>query len=123
MKSDTRDKPRVAILTAGGEDLPPGLEPLHDKAEVAHADDRESLESALSGARVLMVTDFNTDLLEQAWPKADKLEWVHATIAGVDAVLFPDIIESGVTVTNARGIFNEAIAEYVLGLILAFSKY
>lgn len=112
----------MTVLTAGGEELPPGLEPLHDQAEVRHADDRESLESSLPGSRILVVTDFNTNIVEKAWPKADQVEWVHATSAGVDAILFPDIVESDVPITNARGIFDRAIGEYVLGMTLAFAK-
>lgn len=112
----------MAVLTGEGEALPPGLEPLHEQAEVAHADDRASLEAALDGARVLVVTDFNTSVLERAWHRAGSVEWVHATSAGVDAVLTPGMIDSEVVLTNARGIFDDAIAEYVLGLCLLFAK-
>jgi len=40
----------------------------------------------------------------------------------VDALMFPDLIEGDVTVTNARGIFDRTIAEYVLCTILMFAK-
>jgi phosphoglycerate dehydrogenase-like enzyme len=40
----------------------------------------------------------------------------------VDRLLFPDLVESDVVVTNARGVFDQAIAEYVVGLMLAFAK-
>jgi len=40
----------------------------------------------------------------------------------VDAVLFPDMVESRVTLTNSRGVFDRSIAEYVLGLMLVFAK-
>jgi phosphoglycerate dehydrogenase-like enzyme len=69
-----------------------------------------------------MVTDFRTDALEAAWPSADKLKWIHATSAGVDALMFPALVNSDVTVTNARGIFDRTIAEYVLCTILMFAK-
>jgi phosphoglycerate dehydrogenase-like enzyme len=36
--------------------------------------------------------------------------------------MFPELIASPVVLTNSRGIFDHAIAEYVLGLILAFAK-
>jgi len=124
MSTQSRSEKRtvVTVLTAGGEDLPPGLDPLHEQAEVRQADDRESLEASLPGSQVLVVTDFNTRIVEKAWPKADQLEWVHATSAGVDAILFPDIVDSNVPITNARGIFDRAIGEYVLGMTLAFAK-
>ena len=115
-------KPTVTILTGSGEPLPPGLDPLPRRAEVRHADDAESLSEHLPGSDILLVTDFRTDALERAWPHADRLRWIHATSAGVDAVLTDGVLESDVTVTNARGIFDGAIAEYVLGAILVFAK-
>ncbi|MDX1432342.1 MAG: D-2-hydroxyacid dehydrogenase, partial [Gammaproteobacteria bacterium] len=53
---------------------------------------------------------------------ADRLRWIHWSGAGVDAVLFPDLAASDIVLTNARGIFDRAMAEYVLGVILAFAK-
>ncbi len=122
MQSDTEQLPRVTVLTGANEDFPPGLEPLFGRADVRHASDRASLEAALPGSRILLITDFNTELLENVWPKADAVEWIHATSAGVDAILFPAVVEADVQVTNARGIFDHGIAEYVLGFILAFAK-
>lgn len=114
--------PVVTVLTAPDEDEPPGLAPLHEAAQVRFADDESSLREALPDSEILLVTDFRTEAFRRAWPAAQKLRWVHATSAGVDAVLFPQIRQSGVTITNARGIFDRAIAEYVLGVILAFAK-
>jgi phosphoglycerate dehydrogenase-like enzyme len=70
----------------------------------------------------MMVTDFRTEALEAAWPSADSLKWIHATSAGVDALMFPALVNGDVTVTNARGIFDRSIAEYVLCTILMFAK-
>jgi phosphoglycerate dehydrogenase-like enzyme len=47
---------------------------------------------------------------------------VHIASAGVDRLLFPDLVEGNTIVTNSRGVFDEPIAEYVLGLVLAFAK-
>ncbi len=40
----------------------------------------------------------------------------------MDAVLFPAFAESGVILTNMRGVFDRAMAEYTLGLVLAMAK-
>src|SRR5690606_15487316 len=42
--------------------------------------------------------------------------------AGVDAVLVPEVTGKDLTVTNSRGVFDDAIAEYVLGVMLVFAK-
>ncbi|KAF0286029.1 hydroxyacid dehydrogenase [Spiribacter sp. SSL99] len=114
--------PRIVVLTAPGEGLPQGMETLQDDADLRVAEDTAGLEAALPGASVLCVTDFRTDALAEAWPAADSLEWIHATSAGVDALMIPAVRDSDIPVTNARGIFDQCIAEYVLGQIIAFCK-
>lgn len=115
-------KPVVTILTAPGEPEPPGTEAIRARAEVRFASDETTLRETLPGTDVMMVTDFRTEALEAAWPCADQLRWIHATSAGVDALMFPALINSKVVVTNARGIFDRTIAEYVLCTILMFAK-
>jgi phosphoglycerate dehydrogenase-like enzyme len=80
------------------------------------------LAEALPGADVLFVYDFSSPALRSAWAAADSLRWVQVASVGVDAVLFDELIDSDVIVTNSRGVFEEPIAEYVLGQILSFAK-
>jgi phosphoglycerate dehydrogenase-like enzyme len=115
-------RPVVAILGAASEEPPPGIEPVFDSASVRFAMDASELEGVLEGADALFVWDFRATELRDAWHRADRLRWVHVAGAGVDAVLFPGLAESMVTVTNSRGIFDRSIAEYVLGLMLIFAK-
>src|SRR5699024_10754203 len=42
--------------------------------------------------------------------------------AGVDSFMTPQVRASEVVVTNSRGVFDDAIAEYVLGQVLSFAK-
>lgn len=42
--------------------------------------------------------------------------------AGVDSLLFDELRESDVLVTNAHGAFDESIAEFVLASFLAHDK-
>lgn len=122
MTASRREEPVVTVLTADDEAPPPGLELLEGRAAVRIATDTATLRRALPGSQILMVTDFRTGALEQSWPAADRLEWIHACSAGVDAIMTDAVRSSGVTVTNARGIFDRSIAEYVLGLMLMFAK-
>ena len=112
----------MAILGASREEPPPRIGPVVDSASVRFAVDAAELERVLGGADALFVWDFRSTDLRDAWHRADRLEWVHVAGAGVDAVLFPDLVESSVTVSSSRGIFDRSIAEYVLGLILLFAK-
>lgn len=116
------EKPLIAVVTAADEGFPPGLEPLEGEAELRLCNDRDSLLQYLPRADILMVTDFRTDLLEDVWPDEHRIQWIHATSAGVDALMIPPIRNSEIPVTNARGVFDRPIAEFVLGLVLGFAK-
>lgn len=122
MAQSTPEKPIITVLTAPGEGLPLGINPLTTAATLRQAWDAKSLSAALSGTHVLCVTDFRTNALREAWLSANCLQWIHATSAGVDAVLIPEVRASDVTLTNARGTFDRPIAEYVLGCVIAFAK-
>jgi len=112
----------VTVLMADENDSPPGIEQFQGRAEVRFAWDHDTLAEALPGTEILLVTDFRTEALSSAWHRADSLKWIHATSAGVDALMIPEVVDSDVVVTNARGIFDRSIAEYVLGTILMFVK-
>lgn len=104
-----------------GESAPTQLGPISADAELRMVPSAQ-LAGALAGADVLFVYDFSSPALASAWPVADSLRWVQVGAIGVDAVLFDELVDSDVIVTNSRGIFEEAIAEYVLGQILVFAK-
>lgn len=97
------------------------MEPVEAAATVRYTD-AAGLGDALRGADALFMWDFLSDALESAWPSADVLRWLHIASAGVDKLLFPGLVSSDVVLTNSRGIFEDSIAEYVLGIILAFAK-
>ncbi len=115
-------RPVVLIQGAASADQVPGITAIASDAELRFAESGEALAAALPGAEILLGWDFSEGNLRRAWSHVDHLRWIHWTGAGVDAVLFPELIESDVILTNARGIFDRAMAEYVLGLILCFAK-
>jgi phosphoglycerate dehydrogenase-like enzyme len=53
---------------------------------------------------------------------APNVKWVHSRAAGLDATLFPELVESAVILTNAKGVFSEALGEFALAAILYFAK-
>ncbi|GAA0557973.1 D-2-hydroxyacid dehydrogenase [Actinomadura livida] len=109
----------MVVLT--GDARPRGMADAERLARVRYVRETE-LADALPGADVLFVWDFLSDAVAGAWPRTGGPEWVHIASAGVDRLLFPGLVESGTVVTNSRGVFDEPIAEYVLGLVLTFAK-
>ena len=112
--------PVIAVLSAHADHRPPGLTALEAVAEVRHTGPGD-LATALPGASVLLVWD-SPRAVREAWPHARSLQWVHLAAAGVDALLFDELVRSPVVVTNARGVFDRPIAEFVLSAVLACAK-
>ena len=100
----------------------PGLEAIEADAAFRCASGLDALRDALPGAEVLLGWSFAAGDIRQAFECADRLRWIQWGGAGVDAALFPALVESDVVLTNVRGVFDQAMAEYTLGMILAFAK-
>lgn len=109
----------LAVLC--GDTRPPDMRAIEAEAVVRYTD-AAGLADALPGADAFFVYDFLSTAVPGAWHAADRLGWLHIASAGVDPVLFPGLQESDVVLTNSRGVFDDAIAEYVLGVVLAFAK-
>lgn len=70
----------------------------------------------------------DTDILvgfsirREQFAAAKKLKWIHSTAAGVGQLMYPELRESGLALTNARGIHSKPMAEHILGMIIAMSR-
>jgi phosphoglycerate dehydrogenase-like enzyme len=100
---------------------PGGLEDLNGRVTITETDP-DNLARDLETADALLMWNFFSGALTEAWPAARKLRWIHLPAAGIDKLLFPELVASDVVVTNARGIFDRPIAEYVLAYVLAHAK-
>jgi phosphoglycerate dehydrogenase-like enzyme len=115
------DMSQPIVVVLHGADRPPAMGAVEALSRVRYATASE-LWSALNGAHALFVWDSRSPVLQRVWDAADSLRWVHAASAGVGNLLFPGMRDSEVRLTNSRGVFDEPMAEYVLGLVLAFAK-
>jgi len=59
--------------------------------------------------------------------KAKNLRWLQAAEAGMDRLLFPELIKSPIVITNMARMFAPAISETAIGMLLSltrgFNKY
>ncbi|MFI5770050.1 D-2-hydroxyacid dehydrogenase [Streptomyces sp. NPDC051658] len=112
-------EPTLLVLDT---DPSPRLGRLTGRARIRYTDEA-GLAARLPSADVLLVWDFASDAVRAAWPgDGPRPAWVHTASAGVDRLLCPELTASDTVLTNARGIFERPIAEYVTGLVLAFAK-
>src|ERR1700747_3088772 len=61
-------------------------------------------------------------LRPEQWKAAKKLKWIHSTAAGVAQLMYPELRDSGILVTNPSGIFSVPMAEHTLGLLIALAR-
>ncbi|MDN5587970.1 MAG: D-2-hydroxyacid dehydrogenase [Brevibacterium sp.] len=113
----------LTILNAPGTQIPEQLTDLGRREDVElRIVEAGELGSALPGTDVLLLWDFFSRALKSEFGHADSLKWIHAAAAGVDSLIFDELSASEVVVTNARGIFDRPIAEFVLNYILLHAK-
>jgi phosphoglycerate dehydrogenase-like enzyme len=123
---------RIRIVTAAASSVVPP--PTYTAAEI------QQIQS--QGKDVRITVPANAGELDRLLPEADvvfgaispemlakakNLRWLQATEGGVDSVLFPQLIDSKVVVTNGARVFAPPISETVIGMILSltrgFNKY
>lgn len=112
---------RPVVVVLHGTDRPPRMTGVERRATVRYSTG-PMLPAALPGADVLFVWDSRAAGLAKALPTAAELRWAHAAGASARHLPIPQLQSAGVTVTSARGVFDEPMAEYVLSLVLAFAK-
>jgi phosphoglycerate dehydrogenase-like enzyme len=98
------------------------LEELRGEATLAICDTPAACAHTAAHADVVLNWLSDTTVLQQIWPMATRLRWVHTRSAGLDGMLFPEIVESPVVLTNARGVFSDILGEFTIGAVLFFAK-
>jgi phosphoglycerate dehydrogenase-like enzyme len=117
-----RTRPTVVVMGATVDEPPPNIGTIADHVDLRYAPDRASLEEAIVDAEIVYTWWGERADLVAAWPRARKLEWVAASNVGINALLFPALVESDVVLTNARGAADQPITETVVGFVVALAK-
>jgi phosphoglycerate dehydrogenase-like enzyme len=112
-------RPKVIVVVPPGSDAPP-IDKLGDEAEFVVVRTADELRAAQPGVEILFLNHYKSDLLRTVGP--GDLRWIHTSSIGVDALLSEEIIESGATVTISRNVCERPIAEWVLAVLLLFTK-
>jgi phosphoglycerate dehydrogenase-like enzyme len=115
---------QITVVVLGGTTEPAlrRLSELGSGIRLKHAEKAGDLAPELADARVLFNWAGSKDELRRAMEGAPKLEWIHGRAAGLDSVLFPELIESPIPLTNGRGAFSQSLGEFVMCGVLYFAK-
>src|SRR5262245_5866281 len=85
------------------------------EVEVVHLKGYIGLEDQLRDAEALMTWSLRPEQFKVAL----NLRWIHSPAAGVNQLMFPELIESNVVLTNAREVHGTVVAELVIALVFA----
>jgi phosphoglycerate dehydrogenase-like enzyme len=78
----------------------------------------DGVEPDLREAEVL----FTISLRPEQFAVTKNLRWIHAPSAAVHQLLFAELVNSDVVVTNSREVHGPVVAEHVIALIFALAK-
>ncbi len=121
---------RVVVSSNIGEDCLRSISAVNQQVELvdaaglvraAYAGDKDAesqLDTVLAGAEIVYGLHMPRNLLR----RTPSLKWVQVMSAGVEWILDDDMRESNVLLTNVSGIHAIPISEYVLTMMLTFSK-
>ena len=116
------DPPVVLVCGASAAQPPPGVEAVGNIAELRFAPDDEALFEAIGDADAIFTWRIDGETLARAWSRAAHVRWIQTSSDGVDDLLFPALVtREDVVVTNARGTFEEPIAEWAIGAMLSLA--
>lgn len=99
--------------------------PIQDQIELHHGATLQEIEPYLADAEILVYSGLTGKTISAAevWKHAKQVRWVHSLSAGLDKLLFPELVESDVPLTNARGVFKRPLAEFaVLGMLYFYKQ-
>jgi phosphoglycerate dehydrogenase-like enzyme len=85
---------------------------------VVHLPDYDKLPEELPDTDIFVGYSLRAKQLQDA----KKLKWLHSTAAGVAQLMYPELRDSGIMVTNPSGVFSVPMAEHTMGLLLALAR-
>jgi D-2-hydroxyacid dehydrogenase (NADP+) len=85
---------------------------------VVHLPDYDRLPAELPDTDIFVGYSLRAEQLQHA----RKLKWIHSTAAGVAQLMYPELRNSGIVVTNPSGVFSTPMAEHTMGLLIALAR-
>ena len=116
------DNETILVLADPAEPQLRKLAELPPETSLAVGKSPEAFERAAADATVIFAWSLSGKLLRDIFHMAPQVRWVHTRAAGLDNLLFPDLVASPAVLTNGSGVFSQALGEFALGAILYFAK-
>jgi len=112
----------LLVLTAPGDRNIPFARELRHQATIVLGDAPRDFVGAADQAEIILHWSGSLSLLRDVFIVSRHLRWIHSRSAGLETVLFPELIESEVLLTNGSGVFSPSLGEFALAAMLYFAK-
>lgn len=92
----------------------------HDfpQMDVVHLADYKRVDAEIPDTEIALTWSVRPEQIKSA----KKLRWIHSPAAAVHQLIFPELVNSDIIVTNAREVHGPVVAEHVIALIFALAK-
>jgi phosphoglycerate dehydrogenase-like enzyme len=88
------------------------------RLNVIHLPDYKRVDEEIVDAEVAITWSVRPEQIKAA----KKLRWIHSPAAAVHQLMFPELVNSDIVVTNAREAHGPVVAEHVIAQIFALAK-
>src|SRR6267378_4367143 len=86
--------------------------------KVVHLPDYKRVDVEIPDAEIGIAWSIRPEQIKAA----KKLRWIHSPAAAVHQLIFPELLESDIVLTNAREVHGPVVAEHVIALIFSLAK-
>jgi len=98
--------------------MPQAIHARWPEMRIVHLPDYDRLPAELPDTDIFVGYSLRAEQLTYA----RKLKWIHSTAAGVAQLMYPELRDSGILVTNPSGVFSVPMAEHTMGLLIALAR-
>ncbi len=118
-------KPNVLVVCPPGHYILRSLASIGEQAHIWVGNDTNALSEHAPEAEIILYSSLTGKTVDfaEVWRHTRKAKWVQTLSAGVEKLLTPELIESSVPVTNARGVFKRSLAEFaIFGILFHYKR-
>ena len=98
--------------------FPQRLQQEFPHVNVVHLPDYKRVDEEIGDAEIVVAWSIRPKQIAAA----KKLRWIHSPAAAVHQLIFPELVNSDIILTNAREVHGPVVAEHVIALIFALAK-
>ncbi len=86
--------------------------------DIVHLPDYSRVDEGIIDSEIVVAWSIRPEQIAAA----KKLRWIHSPAAAVHQLMFPELVNSDIILTNAREVHGPVVAEHVIALIFSLAK-